>query len=115
MDVSDRPMHVAFINSKGFGGNNATAVVLGPAPVEKMLAQRYPDQYADYVARRATVRTHAAGYAMRADAAELDVIYRFGEKLIDDAELVIDRRGISVPGFERDVLFDISNPWKDMC
>ena len=115
MDVSDRPMHVAFINSKGFGGNNATAVVLGPAPVEKMLAQRYSDQYADYVARRATVRTHAAGYAMRADAAELDVIYRFGEKLIDDAELVIDRRGISVPGFERDVLFDISNPWKDMC
>ena len=52
---------------------------------------------------------------MRADAAELDIIYRFGEKLIDDAELVIDRRGISVPGFERDVLFDISNPWKDMC
>ena len=115
MDVSDRQMHVAFINSKGFGGNNATAVVLGPAPVAKMLAQRYPDQYADYVARRDTVRTHAAGYAMRADAAQLDVIYRFGEKLIDDAELVIDRSGIRVPGFERDVLFDLSNPWKDMC
>jgi acetoacetyl-[acyl-carrier protein] synthase len=115
MDVRDRQMHVAFINSKGFGGNNATAVVLGPTSVAKMLAQRYPDQYADYVARRDTVRTHAAGYAMRADAAQLDVIYRFGEKLIDDAELVIDRSGIRVPGFERDVLFDLSNPWKDMC
>lgn len=115
IDVSDCEMHVAFINSKGFGGNNATAVVLAPGRVEKMMEQRYPNQYEDYVVRRKVTRAHASLYATRADAAQLDVIYRFGEPLIDEAGITIDRSGVRVPGFARDVVFEVNNPWRDMC
>ena len=38
---SDDPLEVCFINSKGFGGNNASAVVLAPSVVERMLRKRH--------------------------------------------------------------------------
>ena len=115
MDVSGNKMDVAFINSKGFGGNNATAVLLSPAKVEEMLAVRYADRFNDYLSQRDTTRAVAEQYARQADAAQLDVIYRFGEPLIDEEGVTITTEGIHIPGFARDVSFDLENPWQDMC
>ncbi len=114
MDTAERKMHVAFINSKGFGGNNATAVVLSPEQVDSMLAVRYTDGYADYLTRRKKAIANAEAYAGRADNAELDVIYRFGEALIDEAELSLSEQGIDIPGFVRSVEFNLQNPYSDM-
>ena len=60
LDVSSTKMDVAFINSKGFGGNNATALVLSPDKVDAMLSVRYADQFEDYLKRREVTRTAAA-------------------------------------------------------
>jgi acetoacetyl-[acyl-carrier protein] synthase len=79
-----------------------------------MLAQRYGDKFEDYCARREQTRSHSAAYAARADAAQLDVIYRFGEPLIDEAGLSISAEGVSVPGFAQQVIFEKGNPWQDM-
>jgi acetoacetyl-[acyl-carrier protein] synthase len=114
MDTSERKMHVSFINSKGFGGNNATAVVLSPEQVDSMLSVRYGDDYADYLSRREQAIVNAEAYASRADNAELDVIYRFGETLIDEAELSLSEQGIDIPGFARSVEFNLQNPYPDM-
>jgi acetoacetyl-[acyl-carrier protein] synthase len=114
MDVSASKMDVAFINSKGFGGNNATAVVLSPEKVEEMLAVRYADRFNGYLAQRDITRAAASDYAARADAAQLDVIYRFGEPLIEEAGVTISTKGVHIPGFARDVIFDLENPWQDM-
>ena len=114
MDVSERTMDVAFINSKGFGGNNATAVVLSPTKVEAMLAQRYTERFDDYLARREETRRNSAAYAERADAGKLDVIYRFGEPMIDEDGMRISTEGVTVPGFAQQVIFEKGNPWQDM-
>jgi acetoacetyl-[acyl-carrier protein] synthase len=114
MDMSDKNMHVAFINSKGFGGNNATAMVLSPQQAEKMMAARYGDQLEAYFARRETTRNNAEAYADRADAAQLDVVYRFGETLVDEDKVVITKEGISIPGYAQKVAFDLENPYSDM-
>lgn len=114
MDVSEQKMDVAFINSKGFGGNNATAVVLSPNKVESMLALRYADRFDDYLTRREETRINSAAYAERADAGQLDVIYRFGEPLIDEGGLSISAEGVSVPGFAQQIIFEKGNPWQDM-
>lgn len=114
LDVSATKMDVAFINSKGFGGNNATAVVLSPRKVDSMLAARYGDKFQDYLLQREKTRAAAADYAERADAAELNVIYRFGDDLINDAEVTISRRELRLPGFAQSVLFKTENPWPDM-
>jgi acetoacetyl-[acyl-carrier protein] synthase len=115
VDTSDNKMAVAFINSKGFGGNNASALVLSPQQVETMLAKRYSaEQISAYYSKRETVKEQSKSYAERADAAQLDVIYRFGESLIDEEKMVITEQGISVPGFPRAVEFDLHNPFQDM-
>lgn len=114
MDTSERKMHVSFINSKGFGGNNATAVVLSPEQVDSMLSVRYGDDYGDYLSRRKQAIANADAYASRADNAELDVIYRFGETLIDETELSLSEQGIDIPGFARSVEFNLQNPYLDM-
>jgi acetoacetyl-[acyl-carrier protein] synthase len=114
MDVSEQKMDVAFINSKGFGGNNATAVVLSPNKVESMLALRYADRFDDYLTKREETRINSSAYAERADAGQLDVIYRFGEPLIDEGGLSISAEGVSVPGFAQQIIFEKGNPWQDM-
>jgi acetoacetyl-[acyl-carrier protein] synthase len=114
MDMSDKNMHVAFINSKGFGGNNATAMVLSPQQAEKMMSARYGEQLEAYFAKRETTRNNAEAYANRADEAQLDVVYRFGETLVDENKVVITKEGISVPGYAQEVTFDLENPFSDM-
>ena len=114
MNTSEKNMHVAFINSKGFGGNNATAVVLSPQQAEKIMAARYGDQLEAYFAKRETTRNNAEAYANRADAAELDVVYRFGEALVDEDKVEITKEGISIPGYAQEVAFDLENPFSDM-
>ena len=114
LDVSDQKMDVAFINSKGFGGNNATAIVLSPNKVEQMLSSRYGDAMSDYQQRREQTRKAAEDYAQRADNGEVKAIYRFGEPLIDEADIDISRDEMHMPGYEHKVVFDKTNPWGDM-
>jgi acetoacetyl-[acyl-carrier protein] synthase len=79
-----------------------------------MLAVRHAGDYADYTTRREQTRANAAAYADRADGAELDVIYRFGESLINESEVSLTERGIKIPGFAQPVEFNLQNPFADM-
>ena len=58
--------------------------------------------------------SNAEAYANRADAAELDVVYRFGEALVDEDKVEITKEGISIPGYAQEVAFDLENPFSDM-
>ena len=114
LDVSSKSMEVAFINSKGFGGNNATAVVLSAEKANSMLANRYSDGFPEYLEKREKTRAEAAKYAAQADAAELNVIYRFGEALVDEAAVQLSETGILIPGFEHEIQFNLENSLQDM-
>lgn len=105
---------VAFINAKGFGGNNATAVLLSPQQTEEMLAKRHHDRWADYLQRRETTRARAADYEVAADRGELTPIYRFGEPLVDESGVCITRESVTIPGYAQPVLLPSKNPWADM-
>ena len=112
---ADQPLQVCFINSKGFGGNNASAVVLGPQPVERMLRKRYgAERFADYQIRRTETRKVAAAYEQRALLGQLDVIYNFGKDMIDDSEISITPEQISIPGFEQPLVFNKDSRFSDM-
>jgi acetoacetyl-[acyl-carrier protein] synthase len=114
LDLKNRKMKVAFINSKGFGGNNATAVVISPSEVEGMLQARHSLAMKDYQYRREETRQNTKKYAERADKGSIEVVYRFGEELVEEAEIEISYDRIKIPGYEQDVVFDQTNPWKDM-
>lgn len=115
LNCQAQSMDVAFLNSKGFGGNNATATVLSPALVESMLEKRYGAKaLAEYRQRRELTRATAAEYDQRACRGQFDTIYKFGEGMIDEAALLISPQSLVLPGFENPVELVVPSPYKDM-
>ncbi|MCP1619705.1 acetoacetyl-[acyl-carrier protein] synthase [Pseudomonas sp. SLBN-26] len=115
-DQRDRAnLDICFINSKGFGGNNATGVVISPRLAERMLHKRHgADAFAAYLDKREATRAAARDYDARALMGELDIIYNFGNDLIDDRELEVSTDGVKVPGFARPLLYARDERFSDM-
>ena len=108
-------MDVAFLNSKGFGGNNASAVVLAPYIVESMLEKRYSaSEFKSYQQKKKGVNEQALNYENDAINANYHVIYKFGEGIISDEEIDIDANSVSIKAFSQSVDLTIENPYKDM-
>ena len=106
---------VAFLNSKGFGGNNATASVLSPKIVERMLAKKYSaEDIAAYETRREKVREKANAYDNQANQGNFDTIYHFGQDLIDENEIQMTVEEIRIPGFSNPIDLRMTNRFKDM-
>ncbi|MGB3609385.1 MAG: beta-ketoacyl synthase [Cellvibrio sp.] len=111
----ETPFDVIFLNSKGFGGNNATAGVIAPQVVEKMLARRYgAEQMETYLRRREDVRARAAAYDAAALKGDFQTIYHFGEGLIDESQIAIDDASVSLPGYEQAIDLKFINRYDDM-
>lgn len=115
-DQRDRAnLDICFINSKGFGGNNATGVVISPRLAERMLHKRHgADAFTAYLDKREATRAAARDYDARALMGELDIIYNFGNDLIDDRELEVSTEGVKVPGFARPLLYARDERFSDM-
>ncbi|MBB4862971.1 acetoacetyl-[acyl-carrier protein] synthase [Pseudomonas nitritireducens] len=114
-DVRRDDLEVCFINSKGFGGNNATGVLLSPAVTEKMLRKRHGDTaFAAYQARRETTRAAAQQYDEAATQGRFDIIYNFGNDMIDEQAIEISDQGIQVPGFSQTIAYKKDERFSDM-
>ncbi len=110
-----QPLEVCFINSKGFGGNNASGVVLAPQVVERMLRKRYgTERFIAYVAQREQTRIAAKAYDQQALQGQLDIIYNFGHDLINDQGIAISAEQIQVPGFNQPLVFKKDSRFADM-
>ena len=108
-------MDIAFINSKGFGGNNATATVIAPSVTMQMLSKRHGEQImSDYAKANKSVQSAQAEYQQQADLGKYELIYRFGDGMIDENEIVITDEDMQIPGFEKAIAFSKSNPYRDM-
>ena len=115
-EVGRDAMDIAFLNSKGFGGNNGTGVVLAPHVARSMLEKRHgADAMRAWATANEGVREAIAGYDERMTAGTEAPIYRFGEGVLDGPDLTMDARGIRIPGFDQPVDLDLPNPWADMC
>ena len=110
-----QPLDVAFLNSKGFGGNNATASIFAPHVVESMLQRRYGESvFADYKGKRESVRAAASAYDLAATQGNFSTIYHFGEGLIDEALIEVDQGHLALPGFAQAVDLSFTNRFADM-
>ncbi len=111
-----QPLDVAFLNSKGFGGNNATASIFAPHVVESMLARRYGDAiFNRYKDKREQVRAASSAYDQAALQGSFATIYHFGEGLIDEALIKVDQERLSLPGFAQAIDLTFGNRFADMC
>lgn len=109
-------MDVAFINSKGFGGNNATAPVLSPKITMDMLAKRHGSEaMQSYNEKLAQVELAQQNYQERANVGKFDLIYRFGKGVLTDEDINISSSTITMSGFAQAIELPSENPFDDMC
>ena len=108
-------LEVAILNSKGFGGNNATAVVLSPARTLQMLEKRHGSEaIAASTTRREASEASAREYFQKADRGDYPPIYRFGEGMIADEEIEIDQQQVRIQGLANPIDLPVENPYADM-
>ena len=113
--LGEQAMDVCFVNSKGFGGNNASALLLAPHVAERMLRKRHGEAaFAAYLQRREATRHAAQAYDAQALLGDLGIIYNFGNDLIDDKQIEISAEQIKVPGFAQPLLFKKDERYGDM-
>jgi len=108
-------MDVAFINSKGFGGNNATAVVFSEKVTLTMLEKRYGEEAMnEYQQKLVQVEQAQDVYRHRANQGEFDIIYKFGDGLLDEDSIDINDSSLSFAEFKHVVSLPTKNPFADM-
>lgn len=113
--MGEQALDLCFLNSKGFGGNNASSYVLAPHVVERMLRKRHGEAaFADYARRREATRVAAQAYEQKALKGQFEVIYHFGLDMIEEHALDISAEQIRVPGFELPVTFPKDERFQDM-
>lgn len=99
-----------FINSKGFGGNNATALLISPQQTLQLLKNRH-GQSAITAWQHALAPSHEGQekYQALAEKGQYHAIYHFGENVLDGTDLQINAASISLPGHEQSVTLSGTN------
>lgn len=114
-EVGANAMEAALINSKGFGGNNATALILSPERTLQMLTKKY--------GKAAMRRYHDKAEAAWSASAEYDVattagqtapIYLFNHQVLDAENLNISNKSLGLPGYDQAINLEIESPYPDM-
>ena len=110
--VDKAAMDLGLINAKGFGGNNATALILSPTLTEKMLRAKHGRQgIAQWQKAREGVAGQQADYERHAQEGNATPIYRFGDGVLDDIHLSMTSSQIRVPGYGKPVDLKPENPF----
>ena len=106
---------IAFLNSKGFGGNNATATILSPRQTLEMLDKRYDKSAVEqYWQRNEGVVAAADAYNVSALQGNYQIRYLFGKGMVEDQDIELSNTSISIPGFGDSIDLTHENLYKDM-
>jgi acetoacetyl-[acyl-carrier protein] synthase len=115
VQIDPTQMDGAFINSKGFGGNNATALILSPTVTRRMLERKHgAAAMKTHRRHNEAVLTQLADYDARMSRGEVAPIYQFGEGVLEASDLTITDTQIRVPGYANAIELDLGDPYPDM-
>ena len=99
----EQTLSAALINAKGFGGNNATAAVLSPRATATLLQSRHgPIQ----IAGSDEVRARQERYRHEIDRGTIEILYHYGENIVDGSDLEMTATSVAVPGFGHSMPLD---------
>ena len=109
-------MDSVILNSKGFGGNNASAPVLAPHIVKEMLTRKYGiEKFARWQTLNKQVNETAQAYDYSACRGETKPSYKFNHNVLEGDDLTITESKIDIPGFQNSIDISQANPFDDYC
>lgn len=110
MDPSQ--MAMSLINAKGFGGNNATALVLSPDIARDMLKAKHGEQaLSSWQYGYESTSHRQEEYESAQLSGQVEPIYQFGEGVLGGDDLDYNDRHIKVPGFGHALNLQVDNPF----
>ena len=114
-EIGTGSMDATLVNSKGFGGNNATAALLSPDVTRKMIEKKHGKKaLTKHAKQNESVMQASYDYDEQMLAGENSVIYKFGEGVIEGNQLKLSKDKIEIPGHKREINLEMSNPYDDM-
>ena len=114
-EVGTEGMDAVIINSKGFGGNNASASVLAPHMTLRMLEKRHGSEaLKSYLTRNESVAEKAANYDADTCAGKNHTIYKFDHNVLGAEDISMSKKDISIRDYGRKVSLDVENHYGDM-
>ena len=115
LEIDSNAMDLALVNSKGFGGNNATGLILAPHVAMNLVGARHGERaLRQFRAKSDGVRQHARAYDEAATRGIARTIYRYGDGVLQGEHLDMAERGIAVPGYEREISLHADNPFPEL-
>ncbi len=115
IEVAPDSMDLAFINAKGFGGNNATGVIVSPQMTIKMLKQKHgEDAMRKCQKTNEAVVEKAESYNQEATHGNMKLVYTYGTGMLSGDDLDMTDRYMNIPGFKEKIDLDLSSPYPDM-
>jgi acetoacetyl-[acyl-carrier protein] synthase len=112
-EVDPEQQKYAIINSKGFGGNNASATMFSPAVTRKMLQARYSaSEWSAWERANETVRERQQAYDDEMIAGTRAPVYKFDHGVLLDDDVEVGPYGMLVGG--QPVQLDLQSPYDDM-
>jgi acetoacetyl-[acyl-carrier protein] synthase len=113
MEFGTQGMDTVMLNSKGFGGNNASAVLMSPTSTEELLAERHGKKaVTTWQTARESAQEQAQAYEQEAIRGTARPIYQFGHNVLHGPELTITDKEVQIPNYAQAVDIDIENPYK---
>jgi len=122
LDISTDPREIdiaqqryAIVNAKGFGGNNASAVVLSPGQTMAMLKKRHgSNALLLWERQHETTTGRSTDYEARAQAGAAQPVYKFDHNVLgrDDVELSLD--SVRLGGGAVEISLKLPNNYADM-
>jgi len=109
-------MDAVLLNSKGFGGNNATASILAPHIANRMLEKKHGKAaLKNWQQRNESVTEKTAAYDQATIEGKTTAIYKFDNNVLDGADLQINQNQIRVAGHANPIDLQVENSYSDMC
>jgi acetoacetyl-[acyl-carrier protein] synthase len=112
-ELDPEQQQYAIINSKGFGGNNASATLLSPSVTREMLRARYgTEAWREWERANEAVRDRQQAYDDAMIAGSVRPVYKFDHGVLHGDDVQMQSHSIVVGG--QTVSLDLESPYEDM-
>ncbi|WP_028468088.1 beta-ketoacyl synthase [Neptunomonas japonica] len=114
MEVGALGMDSVILNSKGFGGNNASAPILAPHIVKQMLLTKHgQNRITEWESKKVITQARASDYDQQTTLGLTRPIYHYDHNVLAGDDLEITASSIRLPGFENKIDLSSGNPFSD--
>lgn len=99
-EFSSQEKPLAFINAKGFGGNNASTFLISPEKTKELIKDKYcAMQWQDYQAKNAAVVANSKAWDTQTSLGNSKPTYHFGEGVLQPEDLTLTKESIYLKGW----------------